>query len=376
MQPNFLPVRYWGRKPVAMIQKYIDSTDEIIVDPFGGAGSVTLAAIKLEKYFKYSDINVFAWLISHVQVASANPDEYQLAVERILESLEKSLPDIPDFPPLKRDFLKYSNGQWFYKKRNANRITDFFSQRNYNVLRCMLQIIDNFSQQLSFRTSIALYLTFASILFDSSKMKRKNSGSWGVPSYWIPKKHNEEDPIKLFKRRARKFLNYFKSFSGIQISYTENSLNSLLLKSAFSLRYLPEYTVITDPPHSDEIQYLELSYFYWVWFRNSKLPKLLEQRLGKKIRFNFRSELTVNPKQGKDLRYYLLKLRKFLRLIRVCRRVVLILHEEKEDILRELEKEASKHFYLQKFEERFSQRNIGPRGNNIYNVYIMKPKSS
>jgi len=368
-------VRYWGRKPISVILKYIKEEDEIIVDPFGGAGSIILAALLANKKFIYSDINIYAWLVTHVQVASADPEEYSNAINLIIDELERRKENLPNYSPLKNDYLRYTNGTPFYKKRNIERVTQLFSKRNYNLLRYILELIDRISDRVSFRTAMALYLTHAAILFDASKMKRKNSGSWGVPCYWIPKNHLEESPIKLFKRRSKSFLRYFKSFRGVSVNYVENMSNSLLLKSAFSLKYVPEYTVITDPPHTDEVQYLELSYFYWAWLRNSNFPKLLERKMGKKIRMHFKAELTVNPKQGKNIKTYLLRLKRLLSKFKKARRVVLIMHEERVNILKELEKTLARYYYIQKFEEKSRQRKIGPRGSDVFNVYVLKSKS-
>lgn len=52
--------------------------------------------------------------------------------------------------------------------------------------------------------------------------------------------------------------------------------------------------VIVDPPHSDEAQFFELSLFYTAWLRK---------------RLNFKQELIINKKQGKDVETYLGMLR-------------------------------------------------------------------
>ena len=47
----------------------------------------------------------------------------------------------------------------------------------------------------------SLLLCFASILFDTSIMKREGAGSWGAKEYWIPTTIVELNPIARFKQR-------------------------------------------------------------------------------------------------------------------------------------------------------------------------------
>jgi tRNA G10 N-methylase Trm11 len=81
--------------------------------------------------------------------------------------------------------------------------------------------------------------------------------------------------------------------------------------------------VITDPPHTDEAQFFELSVFYTSWMKR---------------RVDFENEFVINPKQGKDLTKHLEMYAKFVlgiqRVLKPSRYFTVILHEENESILK------------------------------------------
>lgn len=103
----------------------------------------------------------------------------------------------------------------------------------------------------------------------------------------------------------------------------------LLLEDALRLRYKAEWTLIADPPFGDNIQYMELSFFYWAWLRISGLPKIMSRILGKnRITYPFSRELIINRKRGFTREHYLNKLGIFLMKTRVMKRKVLIFDGE------------------------------------------------
>jgi adenine-specific DNA methylase len=64
--------RFWGRKPYSIAKKLIDSSDSVIVDPFGGSGSIVLTSLEMGKKVIYSDINPYTWLVVHIHIACAD----------------------------------------------------------------------------------------------------------------------------------------------------------------------------------------------------------------------------------------------------------------------------------------------------------------
>lgn len=360
--------RYWGRKPIEVFSQFFKDSDSVIVDPFGGSGTIVKEALKRNKRAIYFDINPYAWLTAHVYIVGANPKEFSEAYNAILNESMKN--DIK-IKPLINDWLYYNNGQPFLKKRNFERVRDFFPKENLKKIMKILKSIDSFNASLN--TKIALYLTLSNALFPSSKMNRKGAGSWGIPSYWVPSNNSPMDPFLAFENAAKRMTRFLKQEHFYNACYTLccDKEVSLLLGNALKINYKPEWTLFTDPPFTDEVQYMELSYFYWTFLKNSNLPRLMSNLLGKRVIYDFRGELVVNPKRGTNINNYFYLLYKFINKASVAKRIVLIFHEENTqyvNIVKEMLKIHNKK-YVEHSIAITNQRKIGPRGDIKYIVF-------
>lgn len=435
------PVRYWGRKPIdlclKLIEKYSKQMD-IVLDPFGGAGSITLAALVSRRRCVYLDINPYAWLVACVLINSVEDvDAYLAAVSEVLQRSRIYFVDklgrkrwinrnklwstlcpncnevkqilyfewidsecyailecghkieygdveaIPLYPHPDRDKLYYDDRIPFLKRRKVDYIRDLYTERALIQLSAMLHDIDKVARRYSTDIVLALYLTFASILYDASKMTREGAGSWGVPCYWIPPRHLEKNPYTLFEKRAKTLARWFRLINEIKrkfdirvttdVNRVLNGEASVCIQVCSALKItdiLPADSVdlvVTDPPHMDEIQYLELSYMYYSWLRVSKLFRSIFRNLTKReLLMDFKEELTVNSSQGKSLSYYLEKFRIFVErmysVLKANHYAVLILHEEDKVILSTIVNIICKKLELISKEPiMLSQRNIGDR---------------
>jgi hypothetical protein len=361
-------IRFWGRKPFGIVKRYLDSSDRVVVDPFGGSGSIVLAALEMSKRVVYSDINPYAWLVAHVHIAGADADEFLSAALKVLENASK-IWRFASSAKLPIDYLYY-RGIPFLKKRNFERVSEFFSPENRKKLRAILASID--SVEASPRTKLALYLAFCAALFPASYMKRCGAGSWGVPSYWAPERRCPEDALEAFEKAIKRFYTFFKTRKFYSVCYTLtcDADARILLHNALSIRYRSDWTLVTDPPHVDEIQYAELSYFYWTWLKISRFPQLFKSLTGKTPRLYMSREVIVNERRGKTLDSYLNDLEIFMRRTAALRKKVLILHEEDKRALEKFIELAKKVWNDIKVDvvEMEEQRNIGPRGSKAYIV--------
>ena len=366
---NVIIARYWGRKPKEIIQSFISSDDYVIVDPFGGSGIITYTALKEGKKAIYSDINPYAWLVAHVLISGADYDEFIEAASRVLEIVHtKPVLKVK----LRNDRLYYPNGNPFMKRRNYDRICDFFPKENMRMLWSILKAID--AQEVSYRTLLALYLTFCNTLFSSSYMKRENAGSWSVPCYWIPSKNSPKNPLEVFKKNVERLAKFFKEEKFYSVGYKLEDLNKcdaiLLLNNALTLKYNSSWTIITDPPHLEETQYMELSFFYWVWLRESRFSETLKTLASKKPRFYMTKEIIVNLNRGMTIHKYLESIKEFIMKIRRVRKKVIIFHEEDIRVLDIITNYAKSIWGDVKVDliSIPTQRKVGPRGNTLYIV--------
>jgi len=361
-------VRFWGRKPDYIVKAFLDPSDTIVVDPFGGSGSIALASLERGKKAIYTDINPYAWLVAHVHIAGADPDEFLSSAFQVLDKASKNW-KFSSSAKLPNDYLYYY-GTPFLKKESFDRVSEFFPPENRMKLRAILKSIDDV--ECSPKTKLALYLAFCSILFNSSYMKRNGAGSWGIPSYWVPERSHPKDALESFENAIKRFHTFFRTRKFYSVCYNESceAEARVLLENALAIKYRSDWTLITDPPHTDEIQYAELSYFYLAWLKTSMFPKLVKSLTGRSPRIYMSREIIVNERRGKTLDKYLSDLELFMRKTAITRRKVLILHEEDKKIIDKLIEIARRTWRNIKMEEVEikEQRNIGNRGSKIYMV--------
>jgi 16S rRNA G966 N2-methylase RsmD len=383
-------IRYWSRKAGSIAEPYItkySQPKEIILDAFGGTGSIIRTALLLGRRGIYSDLNPLATLIARVEIEGVDVNALELASINLLRRQRlyfqdsqgrrhwvkgsslyevnckcgarsqasyflwhgdtivaakvkcscgehlirfngeepKIVDPIYKYPKVS---LTYSNGQTFQKRRQVNIISDLFTKRNLAILSALLKDINNVKTDE--RTKRALLVAFASILYQASKMSRPNGGTWSVNSYWIPKIHVERNPYFLFKNALKRL----SRIEGIVNAHTSvdpviNGAAPLaILNNDAKELPIPDnsvHLVITDPPFTDEIQYFELSYMAASW-------------LGLSMPFD--REIILNHKQGKNIEdYFRLLLKSFFELYRVLkpgRMAIIMFHDENEEILNEL----------------------------------------
>jgi hypothetical protein len=81
-------IRYWGRKPPSMISKYIEEFSkrgDLILDPFGGSGSIIRTALMLERRAIYVDLNPFAKLVAESTIVGCSLENLVKAVKDVIE---------------------------------------------------------------------------------------------------------------------------------------------------------------------------------------------------------------------------------------------------------------------------------------------------
>ena len=228
-----------------------------------------------------------------------------------------------------RTKLRYSDGEAFLKKRNAERICEFFDDRTLAFLSHLWYKI----RQLNVSSSVrrCLYLIFMATLARSSKMNRETGGTWPINSYWIPRNYTVRNPFYVFLRATNNTMrafstHYCRPIRGDVLKVIRRKADvAFILGNATNLPLPADSTdyVITDPPHTDEAQFFELSVFYTSWMKR---------------KLDFENEFVINPKQGKDLTKYLEMYAKFVleiqRVLKPGRYFTVILHEENESILK------------------------------------------
>lgn len=160
---------------------------------------------------------------------------------------------------------------------------DLFTQRNLLINNILLFYINEEKKRLSKGDYELLRIAFSNTVKETNIMSFTNDTwqggkptTWSKHAYWIPSQFCEVNILSAFiksLKRVKDSLSYNNKFA-YQLKKTNNfddlsdSSNFLLINNSIALSDLPENSVdsiITDPPYGSNVQYLELSHFWYVW---------------------------------------------------------------------------------------------------------------
>ena len=166
-------------------------------------------------------------------------------------------------------------------KKNITTFQDLFTERNLLINLLTLDFIKKLG--ISNDTLETLRLIFSSSLRDTNIMAFTNdtwaSGkptTWSKHAYWIPSQFCEVNILSAFNKafnRVKKALDYNDQFDykieyGSSFSDLNKGSNTLLRNKTLSEADVPDNSIdaiVTDPPYGSNVQYLELSHFWYVW---------------------------------------------------------------------------------------------------------------
>ena len=192
-------------------------------------------------------------------------------------------------------------------KKGVLNFQDLFTEKNLLINLLLLNFIQSLRSDLAESEYELLRIAFSNVVKDNNIMSFTNdtwqSGkptTWSKHAYWIPSQFcevNTEDVFRKSKQRVVSAINYNKDVDFIPKEVkTHKDLDkegNLLLwnKSVVDLD-LPKNSVdviITDPPYGSNVQYLELSHFWYPW--NKDLYN---------VEPDFKSEAVSNRKKNFD----------------------------------------------------------------------------
>lgn len=169
-------------------------------------------------------------------------------------------------------------------KKGIITFQDFFTTKNLFINLLLLNFIKSFKSKLSKDDYELLRIIFSNTIKDTNIMSFTNDAwqsgkptTWSKHAYWVPSQFCEVNIFDAFDKSAKRIkssLNYNNIHGGNPIKASEvtdlkNSNANIFLwsKSITELNIEKEFAdvVITDPPYGSNVQYLELSQFWYPW---------------------------------------------------------------------------------------------------------------
>ena len=110
--PIYDMIRFWGRKPHNLVNKYIDcytEKGEIVFDPFAGCGVVATESLKLERRVIYNDLNKFCRFIAKVSSQPVKKEELEDAFDELIKNIQNK-----EYPVILNGEQKKISFDWLY----------------------------------------------------------------------------------------------------------------------------------------------------------------------------------------------------------------------------------------------------------------------
>ena len=160
---------------------------------------------------------------------------------------------------------------------------DLFTKRNLYILLLVKHFIDAKKEELGQERYELLRLAFSNILKDTNVMSFTNDGwqggkptTWSKHAYWIPNQYCEVPILMTYDKCVERILAALR-FNAQQtyepnVASTFDDLahgkNVWLVNLPVNQANLEDESIdaiITDPPYGSNVQYLELSHFWYPW---------------------------------------------------------------------------------------------------------------
>lgn len=160
---------------------------------------------------------------------------------------------------------------------------DLFTERNLMINNILLHYINSEKSNLSNDDYELLRIAFSNTVKETNIMSFTNDAwqggkptTWSKHAYWIPSQFCEVNILSAFiksLKRVKDSLAYNNTFDYDLVKASnfkdlKSKSNFFLNNDSIALSELPANSIdaiITDPPYGSNVQYLELSHFWYVW---------------------------------------------------------------------------------------------------------------
>ncbi len=168
-------------------------------------------------------------------------------------------------------------------EKGIENFQDLFTERNLMINNILLHYINLEKNILSNDDYELLRIAFSNTVKETNIMSFTNDAwqggkptTWSRHAYWIPSQFCEVNIVSAFMKsfkRVKDSLSYNSKFDYELLKTSKfkdlrNKSNFLLNNTTIAEFDLPKNsidTIITDPPYGSNVQYLELSHFWYVW---------------------------------------------------------------------------------------------------------------
>ena len=217
----------------------------------------------------------------HKEFDLEDKEVYDGHIKFLKEELSKHKIAVPqDIIPLEWD-RQFEDG---LAKKGILYFQDLFTKRNLYILLLLQNKINSYKESMGQEKFELLRMILSNVVKDTNIMSFTNEGwqsgkptTWSKHAYWIPNQFCEVPVLPSFEKSVERVfaaLKYNKTHNYISkqvYSFPELNIgdgNLLLFNKPINLVDIPDNSIdaiITDPPYGSNVQYLELSHFWYPW---------------------------------------------------------------------------------------------------------------
>lgn len=218
---------------------------------------------------------------THKEFDLEDNEIYDKHIKFLKEELSKNDITVPqDIIPLEWD-RQFEDG---LAKKGILYFQDLFTKRNLYILLLLQNKINSYKESIGQDKFELLRMIFSNVVKDTNIMSFTNEGwqsgkptTWSKHAYWVPNQFCEVPVLPAFEKSVERVFaavkyNKTQNYAPKQISsFSELNTgdnNLLLFNKPVNLIDIPDDSVdalITDPPYGSNVQYLELSHFWYPW---------------------------------------------------------------------------------------------------------------
>ncbi|MBX3301050.1 MAG: type I restriction enzyme HsdR N-terminal domain-containing protein [Nitrospira sp.] len=284
---------YFTKRAWNVVRQYIEhftDKDDVVLDPFGGAGVTTIESVLVGRKAVHMDINPIANFMTEALLVPVPLDQFGRTFEKLLSRIKLVIRDIYSQSNPKPQHW-YPKDVRLPKDADVEFVHEYFSPHQLSSMAFLLheiRRIGNSDLQKVFLLIFSSTLVKCNVSYhNTGRDPKAGGGDAGFLKYYryqIPRhRFPEQDPVVVFTKKYEAMFKAKREISRfIQDPQWVRKRINIIQGSATSLDGIADESIdyiFTDPPYGSKIAYLDCSILWNAWLQLSVTNKEYEQEV-------------------------------------------------------------------------------------------------